>query len=252
MTTGSVSNQSAEGFQERKRGLYFLLKQSFASSPKIMNEFRLFEAEQNGFVNPDGFEVFARLKAEYSIKTRTEGLYFRYLMIGWKVPKNQASSTKEIVVALESLFLYERLLKTLPDTSLQAELALPDSEKFLLLLLNLEDEARSYLQLHAGESFDGAKAAAIRCYERTVLLGQDFFKAPAMSSSFFANHFGQQSGDDRPKRDLSHVLCWKCNRKGHYARDCDHSSQPGSNPGTPRNGGKGKRSLGKGSPGKRI
>eukprot|EP00438_Fugacium_kawagutii_P015956 Skav228856 [mRNA] locus=scaffold1718:209707:210774:- [translate_table: standard] len=160
------------------------------------------------------------------------------MMVQWKVSKQQASSTKEVVTALESeLFLFDRLLRTIGDQILRDELSLPDTEKFRLLLPNVDDSARSYLQLHTGDTFQEAKDAAIRYHERTVLLGQDFAKHSAANLSLSAFGTGtNQSDDDKPKKDkdLSKIECWKCGKKGHYARDCRSTSNPSSRENTPR------------------
>ena len=69
--------------------------------------------------------------------------------------------------ALESEFyLYDRLLQTITDPT-RGELSLPDSEKFRLLLLNVDENARAYLELHAGDTWSEARASTIKYFERT-------------------------------------------------------------------------------------
>lgn len=238
-STGQYVPSTDVAVQERSHRLFFILKQAFGASPKLMSEFRLYEASLGGFMVPDGYAMLRRLRKEYSILTRTEGLFVRHLMAQWKVSKQQASNTKEVVTALESeLYLFDRLLRTLGDQTLRDELSLPDTEKFRLLWINVDEGARSYLQLHAGDTFEEAKTAAIRFHERTVLLGQGFTNTPTLSLSAFGNH----QEEDRSKKDMDKVECWRCGKKGRFARNCPNSSNPSSREGTPRREGSSKTS----------
>ena len=246
-----IPDATALATQERSQRLFFILKQAFAGSSKVMTIVRLFES-QHGFGTSDGYGLLRQLKNEFAILTRTEGYYFRQLILNYRVSRASKLDAKEIVQALESEFyLYDRLLPTITDSTLRNELSLPDSEKFRLLLLNVDESTRAYLQLHAGDTWSEARASTIKYFERTSLLGQDFSKVPQLSLSAFSA--GPASTSE--PRDLSNVVCWKCNRKGHYAKDCkDGGSHPSSRQGTPRKGSekgspnvKGKGKLAKGS-----
>ena len=246
-----IPDATALATQERSQRLFFILKQAFAGSSKVMTIVRLFES-QHGFGTSDGYGLLRQLKNEFAILTRTEGYYFRQLILNYRVSRASKLDAKEIVQALESEFyLYDRLLQTITDSTLRNELSLPDSEKFRLLLLNVDESTRAYLQLHAGDTWSEARASTIKYFERTSLLGQDFSKVPQLSLAAFSA--GPASTSE--PRDLSNVVCWKCNRKGHYAKDCkDGGSHPSSRQGTPRKGSekgspnvKGKGKLAKGS-----
>ena len=246
-----IPDATSLAVQERSQRLFFILKQAFAGSSKVMTIVRLFES-QHGFGTSDGYGLLRQLKNEFAILTRTEGYYFRQLILNYRVSRASKLDAKEIVQALESEFyLYDRLLQTITDSTLRNELSLPDSEKFRLLLLNVDESTRAYLQLHAGDTWSEARASTIKYFERTSLLGQDFSKVPQLSLSAFSA--GPASTSE--PRDLSNVVCWKCNRKGHYAKDCkDGGSHPSSRQNTPRKGSekgspnvKGKGKLAKGS-----
>ena len=118
-------------------------------------------------------------------------------------------------------------------SNVRGELSLPDSEKFRLLLLNVDENTRSYLQLHAGDScMDRGTCQCDQVLRKNQSFGARFFEGASTSLSAF-NSAGS-AGASEP-RDLSNVVCWKCNRKGHYARDCkDGGCHPSSRQGTPR------------------
>ena len=72
---------------ERSTRLYHILKQLFHDSPRISVLIRCFEVEF-GPGNSNGFELYRRLRMEYCLKTRAEGLHFRHKMLEFRVPKD--------------------------------------------------------------------------------------------------------------------------------------------------------------------
>ena len=231
------------GESERGQHLYFVLKQVFGGSSKTVAVIRLFDAQLG---THDGFTFLSRLATEFSLCTRTEAIFFKQCMANFKLGRQQ--SVRDTVQLLESeMYLYEKLVLTINDSVLRQEIFLQDGEKMRLLMLNLPENVRTFLQLHGGDTYSSQRDAAIRWYERTELISQDFSKVPSLSLSSMSERIEEDPEDpalgaalpskaSKPKsspakKDLSSIECRKCGKKGHYSRDYKSSA-----PSTPRQG----------------
>ena len=126
---------------------------------------RLFDAQVGSH---DGFLLLSKLATEFSLCTRTEAIFFKQCMANFKLGKQQ--SVRDAVQLLESeMYLYEKLVQTISDSILRSEMFLQDGEKSRLLMLNLPENVRTFLQLHGGDTYTSQRDAAIRYYERTEL-----------------------------------------------------------------------------------
>lgn len=102
-----------------------------------MNVIRLHDAQSG---TADGYSVPGKLSEEFSIKTRTEGYFFRQSVNQYRVPRSQGQTSRDIVQAVESeLYLFDRLVDTVSDKALQTEMRLNDGEKLRILLLSVDD-----------------------------------------------------------------------------------------------------------------
>ena len=188
---------------------------------------RLFDAQVGSH---DGYLLLSKLAAEFSLSTRTEAIFFKSCMANFKLGRQQ--SVRDSVQLLESeMYLYEKLVQTINDSVLRQEMFLQDGEKMRLLMLNLPENVRTFLQLHGGDTYSSQRDAAIRWYERTELISQDFSKVPSLSLSAMTGTFEDETEDpnlgasfpskpggkakpSQPKKDMSTIECWKCGKKG--------------------------------------
>lgn len=252
------------GELEPSQRFYFILRPVFGGSHKCMAVIRLFDAQEG---THNGFLLLSRLAKEYSLCTMTEAIFFKSCIANFKLGRQ--SSVRDSVQLLESeMYLYEKLVQTITDDVLRKEMFLQDGEKMRLLMLNLPKNVSTFLQLHGGDSYSSQRDAAIRWHERTELISQDFSKMPSLSLSALHSSVDEQDGQGvasafpnskpkaAPKKDLSSIECWKCGRKGHYARDCRSSDKQsnfqnntsrGSSKGSPSKSSSQKTSKGKGS-----
>ena len=91
-------------------------------------------------------------------------------------------------------------------------------------MLNLPENVRTFLQLHGGDTYSSQRDAAIRWYERTELISQDFSKVPSLSLSAMTGTFEDETEDpnlgasfpskpggkakpSQPKKDMSTIEC---------------------------------------------
>ena len=171
----SMPGKSGEA--ERSQRLYFILRQVFWGSSKTMAIVRLFDAQVGSH---DGFLLLSKLATEFSLCTRTEAIFFKQCMANFKLGKQ--GSVRDAVQLLESeMYLYEKLVQTISDSTLRSEMFLQDGEKSRLLMLNLPENVRTFLQLHGGDTYTSQRDAAIRYYERTELISQDFSNVPSLT-----------------------------------------------------------------------
>ena len=158
---------------ERSTRLYHILKQLFHDSPRISVLIRCFEVEF-GPGNSNGFELYRRLRMEYCLKTRAEGLHFRNKMLEFRVPKD--CNLRDVTRLLDGeLWSFQQILASASDVGLARDLVAPEPDRYRWLLLNLKEEPRRWVQLHCvQETYEAAKIAVENFYTRTVLSEQDF------------------------------------------------------------------------------
>ena len=203
--------------QERSTRLFYILKQSLGSSARCQALIRIFEYEHDQ--KTQGYELARRLKEEFSIITRAEALHFRNQLLSYRV--KGGLSLKDLVHTMDAeLLMFDRILNCSTDSSLIAELKISEPDKFRWILLNLEryGDCKRYCQLHSvGETYAHVKQAILDFHQRTVLNSQDF-RTVNQPLSAFGNQGSQSRHTSQEK--YPHIECWKCGRKGHYARNC--------------------------------
>ena len=113
----TLSGDASES--ERSQRLYDTLRQVFASHSRTMNVIRLHDAQHG---DSDGYSVLKKLAEEFSIKTRTDGYFFKQSINQYRVPRTNGQTSRDIVQAVESeLYLFDRLVDTVSDRALQSE-----------------------------------------------------------------------------------------------------------------------------------
>ena len=258
-----TSLSSAE--RERSTRLFYVLKQALGTSSRCSALIRCFESSV-GSGATYGYSLLQRLKEEFSITTRGEGLHFRSQLLAYRVRGNV--SLKDFIFSLDSEFYsYEKVLSTCNDLNLVHELRVGAPDKYRWLILNLEKfpNCLNYVSLHCAETYESARQGCLDFYQKTVLNSQDFKTVNPTLSPFGQQQDHGNSSDSKPaeKKDL---VCFKCGKRGHFARHCRNASpansngsrssghqKPGDNPSKGPNkteskgGAKGKPSKGKGS-----
>ena len=221
-----TSLSSAE--RERSTRLFYVLKQALGTSSRCSALIRCFESSV-GSGTTYGYSLLQRLKEEFSITTRGEGLHFRSQLLAYRVRGNV--SLKDFIFSLDSeCYSYEKGLSTCNDLNLVHELRVGAPDKYRWLILNLEKfpNCLNYVSLHCAETYESARQGCLDFYQRTVLNSQDFKTVNPTLSPFGQQQDHGNSSDNKSadKKDL--VFC-KCGKKGHFARHCRSASPANSN-----------------------
>ena len=113
---------------ERSTRLYHILKQLFHDSPRVSVLIRCFEVE-SGPGNSNGFELYRRLRMEYCLKTRAEGLHFRHKMLEFRVPKD--CNLRDVTRLLDGeLWSFQQILASASDVGLARDLVAPEPDRY--------------------------------------------------------------------------------------------------------------------------
>ena len=150
----------------------------FEHHPKATLVIRKYE-EGKGFDRCCGFECLRLLAREFSIKTRTELLFFRSQLANATI---SAKSIPECVRKVQSeLYQFERVAQ-LADPAVNTQgLDFLEADKVLLLLRALPQQCRQWIVLHSpDERFDTYIESALR-YESQQRIWSDLNGQPIAS-----------------------------------------------------------------------
>ena len=234
--------------QKRSIRLLHILRQTFAGHDKsslILQNY--VEGEQP--YQQSGFVALRLLAKEFCLKSPSECLYFRGQLTNQTV---KAPSIPEIVRKIESeQHKYSKLLSSLdPDVQSQG-LELQEADMVMVLLRSLPEKCRSYCLLHGdSDSFEDLKRVALK-FEVQQRVWSEGVRGKL--SPFQPNPKGK-GGDEKGKgkgkkeprartqsaskgaKATKDTVCYNCNKKGHFARDC-WASKRGKDAKDPPDGG---------------
>ena len=151
----------------RSQRLLYLLKNAFQSSTtRVMNLTRNLELSGQELT---GYEMLRQIRLEFSLKTRSEALSLRGDVLRATF-KND--NLLDLLRQIESKLLeYKQLLGTFPNPGLVIDLAIPESDIYLMTLRSLPNDVRSFAQLHGGETLSELRSAVEKYHTRTRVLG---------------------------------------------------------------------------------
>ena len=134
----------------RSSRLFYLLKSAFAGNKRVEAIIRIFELQQHvGATN--GYELVRLLRREYSLKSRTEAIQFRQEILEMKIPKGEGPM--EILRTIEAKYLqFRQLLFSCPYPRMIADVDIPESDIYLLILRSMPSSVEQYLRYHCGET----------------------------------------------------------------------------------------------------
>ena len=161
----------------RSNRLFYLLKSAFAGNKRVESLIRIFELQQNvGATN--GYELVRLLRREYSLKSRTEAIQFRQEFLEMKVPKGEGPM--EIMRAIEAKYLqFRQLLFSCPYPRMIADVDIPESDIYLLILRSMPSSVEQYLRYHCGETVLDLKKGIEFIQSRQLITG-DLIRASAL------------------------------------------------------------------------
>ena len=222
--------------------LLSILKTCFGNHPRASLVVQHYE-ESKSFHRRCGFECLRLIAREFSVKTRTELLFFRTRLANSTIT---APTIPEIIRKIQSeLFQYERVSQ-LVDPSVNIKgLEFVEADKVLVLLRALPQQCRQWVVLNSpDESFQTYIDVALR-YEAQQRIWLDMNGKPIASLGGFEPKGGKggkggkdlgkkgKKGDkgdkgkgSRDRADKGKGIgtetrtCFHCNERGHLAADC--------------------------------
>ena len=163
---------------QRSQRLYHLLRQTFQGCSRVQNLVQVFNATR-GIGNTNGFELMRLIRLEFSIRTRSEALHFRDEVIRFKVVTYE--SLPDLIRQVDAkVYQFQQLLATFPEARLVSDVVIQESDMYLLLLRNLPEQCRHFVQLHCGDTVAEVRKAIEVYHTRTELMGD--FNLHAISS----------------------------------------------------------------------
>ena len=224
---------------EQQKGsirLLHILRQTFANHDKsslILHNY----VEGAVSYQQSGFVALRLLAKEFCLKSRSECLYFRAQLTNQTV---KAPTIPEIVRKIESeQHKYSKLLNSL-DSDVHAQgLELQEADLVMVLLRSLPEKCRSYCLLHGdSDSFEDLKRIALKyeVQQRVWSEGSGSRLNPVQTDT--KGKGGDEKGNPKgkgkkgqrgrsqsvpksgTKGNKADVVCFNCQKKGHYASEC--------------------------------
>ena len=105
-----------------------------------------------------------------------------------------------------------------------------DKDRWLILNLEKFPYCLHCVSLHCAETYESARQGCLDFYQRTVLNSQDFKTVnPTLSPFGQQQDHGNSSDNKSGSGDKKDLVCFKCGKKGHFARHCRSASPANSN-----------------------
>ena len=234
---------------ERSARLYYLLKQALEKSGRVSSLIKLHESSLGlaaGTNDTNGFRLLQRIRDEFSLKTRTEAMHFRQILLQYQVKVHGSVTLKDLVNLLDAEWIsLQKIFATALEPATIADCMPAEADKYRWLMGNLPSEPRRYVQLHSPqETYDSAKETILKFYEKT--LEQEFKPQGNLSLSSF-NLAAMSAGGDSSDSKTETRECWNCGKKGHLSRDCRAPRRDKSPAGSVKSNGSGKGGSSKGT-----
>ena len=263
--------------QQVSRGLRLLniLKTAFFNGiPKASVILSAYTEQRNANYLVNGFEALRRLSKEFCVRTRSEAMHFRSLVMS---KTYKVSTVTELVNSLDfDIHRYAKLTGSLGPGVDRTGLDILPIDLSMILLRSLKPNIRQYVVMHSqSEDYNDLRQAALR-FESSQRLWQEVSTDPK-NDNYYAqaaikgkgkgkkgDEKGKGAGKDKGPKDEGKAkgkggksvakptdVCWNCGKTGHFGRDCKAPKPKEDDAGKHKEKGKGKDKKGDAKGGKK-
>ena len=223
----------------RSARLFYLLQQALAKWDRGLEILRSVSTRQGNAAA--GYEGVRELYRQYSVNSRMEAVYIRDEMLKLHTKTGGLRRPLEVVRFLEDeISKGDKKLVRFPDLCLNA------ADRSAILLQAVSVQAREYLVLHGKTGSWSEMAESLRFYEEQLRMEE----LPGGGLRGLKGDKGKGGKGDKVKKgggrgsgDKSQIVCWYCERKGHYQEECRQriadEKKKGKGHGDDKNKGKG-------------
>ena len=223
----------------RSARLFYLLQQALAKWDRGLEILRSVSTRQGNAAA--GYEGVRELYRQYSVNSRMEAVYIRDEMLKLHTKTGGLRRPLEVVRCLEDeISKGDKKLVRFPDLCLNA------ADRSAILLQAVSVQAREYLVLHGKTGSWSEMAESLRFYEEQLRM----VELPGGGLRGLKGDKGKGGKGDKVKKDggrgsgdKSQIVCWYCERKGHYQEECRQriadEKKKGKGHGDDKNKGKG-------------
>ena len=223
----------------RSARLFYLLQQALAKWDRGLEILRSVSTRQGNAAA--GYEGVRELYRQYSVNSRMEAVYIRDEMLKLHTKTGGLRRPLEVVRFLEDeISKGDKKLVRFPDLCLNA------ADRSAILLQAVSVQAREYLVLHGKTGSWSEMAESLRFYEEQLRM----VELPGGGLRGLKGDKGKGGKGDKVKKgggrgsgDKSQIVCWYCERKGHYQEECRQriadEKKKGKGHGDDKNKGKG-------------
>ena len=196
--------------------LQVVLTQAFADNPRGMRIITAY-VESSQFA-VCGFETLRKLAEEFTLRSRSEGLFFRSQLL---MQTFREDTVHDSLCSLDTAVArYEKMISRLPDDADRRALVLSDVDLTQVLLKTIHGPCKEFALMHSDGSYQDIRLRALEHEHRHRNWTEPSGNPKKQANAFQGGAPSGAQGKGKGREKSTERKCYLCGKPGHMAKDC--------------------------------